>query len=152
MLKNRNIPLAQNEMSASSTRMQVESLQFGLFSPEEITKLSVAEINSDLPYDELKNPAFSGINDPRMGTNSRWINCLTCLGTMEECPGHFGHMNLARKVYHVGYIEICIKLLRCVCYNCSKLLVARDKEGQFFKTLSGIRNAKARFHYIYNEV
>ncbi len=87
-----------------------------------------------------------------MGTNSRWINCLTCLGTVEECPGHFGHINLARKVYHVGYIEICIKLLRCVCYNCSKLLIARDKDGQFFKTLSGIRNAKDRFHFIYNEV
>lgn len=49
------------------------------------------------------------------------ITCLT--GNMTECPGHFGHIELAKPVFHVGFITKIMKVLRCVCFFCSKLLV-----------------------------
>ena len=49
--------------------------------------------------------------------------CLTCTGTMNECPGHFGHIELAKPVYHIGFLTKTIKLLRCVCFYCSKMLI-----------------------------
>lgn len=49
------------------------------------------------------------------------ITC--CLGNMTECPGHFGHIELAKPVFHVGFITKIMKVLRCVCFFCSKLLV-----------------------------
>lgn len=45
------------------------------------------------------------------------------VGNMTECPGHFGHIELAKPVFHVGFITKIMKVLRCVCFFCSKLLV-----------------------------
>lgn len=42
---------------------------------------------------------------------------------MTECPGHFGHIELAKPVFHVGFISKIMKVMRCVCFFCSKLLV-----------------------------
>ena len=81
--------------------------------------MSVAEICSEVPYDEYRNPNFSGVNDPRMGTLSRDFMCITCKGSMEECPGHFGHIELAQRVYHVGLLPYILMILRCVCFKCS---------------------------------
>lgn len=43
---------------------------------------------------------------------------------MTECCGHFGHIELAKPVFHVGFVTKAIKILRCVCFYCSKLLVS----------------------------
>lgn len=43
---------------------------------------------------------------------------------MTECPGHFGHIDLAKPVFHVGFVTKTIKILRCVCFYCSKMLVS----------------------------
>lgn len=43
---------------------------------------------------------------------------------MTECCGHFGHIELAKPVFHIGFISKAIKILRCVCFYCSKLLVS----------------------------
>ena len=40
--------------------------------------------------------------DPRMGTIDRNFKCQTCGEGMSECPGHFGHIELARPVFHPG--------------------------------------------------
>ena len=44
---------------------------------------------------------------------------LTLPSDTVVCPGHFGHINLARPVYHINFIDYCVKVLRCVCFNCS---------------------------------
>jgi DNA-directed RNA polymerase II subunit RPB1 len=43
---------------------------------------------------------------------------------MTECCGHFGHIELAKPVFQIGFITKVIKILRCVCFYCSKLLVS----------------------------
>lgn len=45
---------------------------------------------------------------------------------MVECPGHFGHLELSKPVYHIGFIAKTIRILRCVCFYCSKLLIDKD--------------------------
>ncbi|KAL1115611.1 hypothetical protein AAG570_005901 [Ranatra chinensis] len=69
-------------------------------------------------------PKLGGLMDPRQGVIDRLSRCQTCAGNMSECPGHFGHIDLAKPVYHVGFITKTIKILRCVCFYCSKLLVS----------------------------
>lgn len=68
-------------------------------------------------------PKLGGLMDPRQGVIDRNSRCQTCAGNMTECPGHFGHIDLAKPVFHVGFITKSIKILRCVCFYCSKLLV-----------------------------
>lgn len=53
----------------------------------------------------------------------RNFKCQTCLEGMAECPGHFGHIELARPVFHAGFMIKVKKILECVCFNCGKLKV-----------------------------
>ncbi|KAK3607287.1 hypothetical protein CHS0354_002912 [Potamilus streckersoni] len=87
-------------------------------------RMSVVE--GGLKYTETMDcgqPKHGGLMDPRQGTVERKTLCLTCGGDISECPGHFAHIELAKPVFHIGFLAITIKILRCVCFYCSKLLV-----------------------------
>lgn len=76
------------------------------------------------PYTmEGGRPKLGGLMDPRQGVIDRTSKCRTCAGNMSTCPGHFGHIELAKPVFHVGYLSKIVKILRCVCYYCSRLLI-----------------------------
>ena len=65
--------------------------------------LSVAKIEFPEVIDETTHRAkVGGLMDPRMGTIDRNFKCQTCGEGMSECPGHFGHIELARPVFHIG--------------------------------------------------
>lgn len=67
---------------------------------------------------KLKTGALS---DPRLGTIDRKIKCETCASNMADCPGHFGHLELAKPMYHIGFMKTVLSVMRCVCFNCSKI-------------------------------
>jgi DNA-directed RNA polymerase II subunit RPB1 len=104
------------------TRAQVTAVEFGLFSPDEISRLAVCRITEPTMY--VQNlPASWGPVDHRLGTVDRRLACGTCKRSVHDCPGHFGVIQLGHPVYHVGYIDLVLKILKCVCYYCSALLV-----------------------------
>lgn len=42
-----------------------------------------------------------GLSDPRMGTMDKFGGiCTTDGANMHDCPGYFGHIDLAQPVYH----------------------------------------------------
>ncbi|KIR58906.1 DNA-directed RNA polymerase II subunit RPB1 [Cryptococcus bacillisporus CA1873] len=108
---------------SSAPIKQVKEIQFGIMSPEEIKAFSVAKIESTEVLDENGKQKVGGLMDPKMGTIDRNFKCQTCLEGMSECPGHFGHIELARPVFHQGFIVKVKKILECVCYSCGKLKV-----------------------------
>ena len=64
---------------------------------------SVAKIEHPEVMDETTHkPKMGGLMDPRLGTIDRNFKCQTCGEGMSECPGHFGHIELARPVFHPG--------------------------------------------------
>ena len=76
------------------------------------------------PYTmEGGRPKMGGLMDPRQGVIDKSSKCQTCAGNMTSCPGHFGHIELAKPVFHVGYLTKSIKVMRCVCFYCSRLLI-----------------------------
>jgi DNA-directed RNA polymerase II subunit RPB1 len=102
----------------------IEEIQFGILSPQEIKDMSVQHIQYPETMDEHRQkPREKGINDPHLGTIDRAVKCQTCTQTMNECPGHFGHIELAKPVFHPGFIKKTKKILEMVCHNCSKLKV-----------------------------
>lgn len=121
----------------------IEEIQFGLLSPEEIKNMSVAHIRFPETLDEQTHqPRREGLADPRLGTIDRSQKCQTCDEDMASCPGHFGHIELAVPVFHVGaclathqpkctdtnnivpgFITKIKKLLEIVCHNCGKILL-----------------------------
>ena len=103
----------------------IKGIQFGIWGPEAIKDYSVLHVTLPVTYDQSL-PTPGGLFDPKLGTINKYISCGTCEQTMDTCPGHFGHVDLARPVYHPGLITDVMKILRCVCYSCAGLLM--DKE------------------------
>lgn len=56
-----------------------------------------------------------------MGSTMREYRCQTCENTDKECPGHFGHVELAKPVFHIGFMRTIIRVFRSVCVHCSRL-------------------------------
>lgn len=104
----------------------IQEIQFGILSPEEIKNLSVVHVTYPETMDESRmKPREQGLNDPFLGSVDRQFKCRTCTENMSECPGHFGHIELAKPVYHPGFIKKVKKILEIVCQNCSKVLADR---------------------------
>ncbi|KAI0126577.1 hypothetical protein BJ170DRAFT_411726 [Xylariales sp. AK1849] len=126
----------------------VEEIQFGLLSPEEIKNMSVCHIIYPETMDESRQkPRVNGLNDPRLGSVDRQFKCATCQQNMSECPGHFGHIELAKPVFHPGFIKKIKKVLETVCHNCSKVL--EDRSNPEFLAAVNTRDKKARFQRVW---
>ncbi|MHA1486493.1 MAG: DNA-directed RNA polymerase subunit A', partial [Promethearchaeota archaeon] len=110
----------------------VEKIKFGLLSPDEIRKMSAARIITADTYDEDGLPIPSGLMDQRLGTIEPGQRCQTCGNLVSNCMGHFGHIELARPVIHVGYAKKVLKVLRSICPECSRLLLT-DEEMELFR-------------------
>lgn len=110
----------------------VKGIQFCVMSPDDIQKRSVAEIFKSETYNG-NDPVYHGLYDPRMGVIDHNKVCVTCEQRNTFCPGHFGHINLAKPVFHIQFFDTVKKILRCVCYRCSKLLV--DPESDEVKAI-----------------
>lgn len=67
-------------------------------------------------------PMAGGLSDLRLGTIDKRFKCETCSSNMGECPGHFGHLELAKPMFHIGFMKTLLTIMRCVCFNCSKIL------------------------------
>ena len=92
-----------NFKPSSAPLRAIEEIQFGLLSPEEIKSMSVASIEYPETIDEQTQlPRQGGLADPRLGTIERGMRCGTCDGDVTDCPGHFGHIELAVPVFHIG--------------------------------------------------
>jgi len=127
----------------------IKEIQFGLLSPEEIKGMSVCHIIYPETMDETRTkPRDGGLNDPLLGSVDRQFKCKTCTENMTECPGHFGHIELARPVYHPGFIRRTKKLLEMVCHNCSKVLA--DRSDPQYAAAMRIRDPKVRFKRVWD--
>lgn len=88
-------------------------------------KYSVAKIDSSDTY-EKGQPKVGGLSDLRMGTMDKGGTlCKTDMSDYKDCPGYFGHIELAKAMYHCGFIKTVVRVLRCVSYHTSRLLVSR---------------------------
>ncbi len=101
----------------------IDELFFGMMSPQEIRRLSVAEIQTADTYDEDGAPITSGLMDGRLGTLEPRQRCKTCGNTAVRCPGHFGHIELAVPIIHVEFTKIIYDLLGATCRNCGRVLL-----------------------------
>jgi DNA-directed RNA polymerase beta' subunit len=103
----------------------IKGIQFTLMSPEEIKSRAVVEVVSTQTY-SVTEPILGGIFDARMGVIEQNKVCKTCKQKHNLCPGHFGCITLARPVFQIHFFRTVEKILKCICLNCSKLLVSGE--------------------------
>ncbi len=116
-------------------RKEVGKIKFGLFSPDIIRKMSVVEITVPELYDQDGFPVEGGLMDPRLGVIDPGMRCRTCGGKVGTCPGHFGHVELAKPVVHVRFGKEIHKWLNATCSECGRVKVEKDKREYFLKEL-----------------
>lgn len=109
----------------------VDKIKFGILSPEEIRKMSSTRVITADTYDEDGLPIPSGLMDMKLGTIEPGQRCHTCGNRVGQCPGHFGHIELARTVVHVGYAKRILKFLRAICPECSRLLLSKSRIDEY---------------------
>jgi DNA-directed RNA polymerase II subunit RPB1 len=121
------------ELSYDSMILPVRSVQFSVLSPDEIRQRSVVEVRSTESF-VGNEPVPNGLFDQRMGVVDHGRVCSTCQQGFNFCPGHMGHVELAAPVFHIHFFDVVVKILKCVCFKCSRLLCHEDS--------AAMRNAK----------
>jgi DNA-directed RNA polymerase beta' subunit len=119
----------------------VKGIQFSIMGPDEIRTRSVCEVTAAELYQGLE-PVVNGLFDMRMGVIDHNHRCQTCHQRNTMCPGHMGHIVMSKPVFFVQYFEVVRKLLRCVCFRCSKLLV--DVERPEIKNFLSKKHARQK--------
>ncbi len=117
-------------MSAEIVHKVVDELSFGVLSPLEMRRLSVAEVQTADTYDEDGAPITAGLMDGRLGTLEPRQRCKTCGNTAIRCPGHFGHIELAVPIIHIAFTKISYDLLQATCRNCGHILLSEDRTAK----------------------
>jgi DNA-directed RNA polymerase II subunit RPB1 len=122
---------------------RIIGIQFGMSSPEEIRKAGVVEVVSKDTYINNKEVP-GGLFDPRMGVLGPGSICPTDGLTYIQTPGYFGYIEMARPVFFIQHIKEIMKILKCVCFKCSKLLISKEQHTQVYQL-----NSYHRWDYVY---
>ena len=125
---------------------KVVGIQLSILSPDEIRNRSVVEVTKHDTY-EKDVPIAKGLFDSRLGVTDNNRVCRSCGQRNTDCPGHFGHIELATPVYNFQFVHYVIKILSCVCIRCSKLLISKD--SPMVKNILN-KTGKARFNELYS--
>ena len=130
----------------------IDKIQFSIFENDLVKNYSAVKkdpfgINLPESYDNFE-PKKGGLVDSRLGTSDIHQTCTTCGLDSINCPGHFGHTDLADPVFHIGFLDHVKYTLSCVCLKCSCLLV--DKTEEELEQILKNKKGKSRFNEIKN--
>ena len=117
-------------------------VQFGIANPDEIVKRSVVQVITDKTQ-QSQQPVPGGVFDSKFGVIENGKICPTCKQNNILCPGHFGHIQLARPVYLYQFLDPIIKVLQVVCLNCSNPYLPDAELETVVSGLKGIEKFNA---------
>lgn len=123
----------------SNRTAPIDKIEFTLFGNDDIYENSVLDKNSTGLIAAEYNTEKGRLLDSRMGVTSNELNCGSCGLNTTYCPGHFGHLVLAEKMFNIPFFDIVVMILRCVCVKCSKLLLYKNENEimEMLKTKKG---------------
>ena len=131
---------------------KIDRIDFGLMSPEQIREMSVVKIERPDTYDEDGYPIESGLMDSRLGVIDPSLKCRTCGEKGGECQGHFGMIELARPVIHVGFGDDIHKILRSTCSECGRVLLDDDEIEEYTEKMEELQEAGESVEELVKEV
>ncbi|UCE73913.1 MAG: DNA-directed RNA polymerase subunit A' [Methanomassiliicoccales archaeon] len=124
---------------------RIKSIKFAFLSPEEMRRLSATKIITADTYDDDGFPIDMGLMDPHLGVIEPGLRCKTCGKKVDDCPGHFGHIDLAMPVIHVGYIKDIKNLLKATCRECGRLLLTEAQAEEYKNDMNRIGGSGGDF-------
>ena len=137
-----------------SITKRIGGLEFAVLSPNELRKMSGTKVITADTYDDDGFPITMGLMDPRMGVIEPGLRCKTCGQRVgkDKCPGHFGHIDLAMPVVHVGFVKTIRNSLRSTCRKCGRILLS-DQQIEKYKQLTQKNSQESRDNaYIFKSI
>lgn len=108
-------------------RYTISGIKFSLLSPREIREMAKVTVIRPEIYEVDGSPVMGGLRDPHFGAIEPGERCPVCGNTRQDCPGHFGKIDLARPVIlpHLG--DKIYQLLQSTCRSCGRILIPPQK-------------------------
>lgn len=105
----------------------LEGLEFGFLSPKMIKDMAAVKIEQAELYDPDGYPIDGGLTDLHLGVVDPGLRCRTCGGTIGQCLGHFGFLELIKPVVHPLYGKKIYTILKSICRECSRPLASSEE-------------------------
>lgn len=119
------------------------NMQFQIMTADEVRQRSVIEVTkSALSH---SNRAHTCV-DPHLGCFSSRHFCGTCSSPINECMGHFGHIELGAYLYHPYFINEVFKLLKYSCPLCCTHYKSKKRDCDNCGSIIGSWVRKLRKH------
>lgn len=133
----------ENTQMAGVEIHNLEAVDFSLLKESDIRNIAVMEVTTATLYkrNSTSEPEDGGLLDRRLGV-CRWdrreVRCKTCETVSEQnkrpcsiCPGHWGYATLCQPLYNITHLPKILKLLRCFCCNCGRILLSQQQQQKF---------------------
>ena len=131
---------------------KIKNINFGLMSPDDIRKMSVVTVEYPDTYGDDGFPIDKGLMDPRLGIIDPSLVCRTCGSKGGVCQGHFGSIELARPVIHVGFGDVIHKILRSTCNECGRALLTDEQVKEYTQKILELKSQKESLNSILKEI
>ncbi len=104
---------------------EIDSINFGIYSSEEIKQLAVCEIDSAKLINEGYN--HNTVYDTRLGVLENNKICDTCGKDAWNCVSHFGFISLNEPIINPMFTKYVVSFLKCFCIKCFKILITNEQ-------------------------
>ena len=121
-------------------------------SPENIRDMSVVTVETPDTYEDDGFPIEKGLMDPRLGVIDPSLVCRTCGFRGGDCQGHFGSIELARPVIHIGFGDVIHKILRSTCNECGRILLNDSQIEEYTEKINDAIDNRESLSAILKEV
>ncbi|MBI4162392.1 MAG: DNA-directed RNA polymerase subunit A' [Candidatus Aenigmarchaeota archaeon] len=122
----------------------LEGLEFGFLSPKMIKDMAAVKIEQAELYDPDGYPIDGGLTDLHLGVVDPGLRCRTCGGTIGQCLGHFGFLELIKPVVHPLFGKKIYMILTSICRECSRPLAPDDELKKMKNALTELYKSKKK--------
>ena len=141
--KVRSFRIVNSYTKSSAPKGEISGVSISIADEEFTKRMSVCQVTDTRLFNK-NQPRFNSANDPKMGPSDFNQKCVTCGGTLSAgtCTGHFGHMELFKRVYLPNFVPDVHQCVSCVCYKCGEPLL-KPSDPQYAVVMK-IKNAAKR--------
>uniref|UniRef100_A0A182WAV4 DNA-directed RNA polymerase subunit n=1 Tax=Anopheles minimus TaxID=112268 RepID=A0A182WAV4_9DIPT len=112
---------------------KISQVSFNIDSAQQIQQEAHLHVVAKNLYNQNaeRTPVAYGVLDRRMGVSQKDATCDTCKKGLNDCVGHFGYIDLALPVFHVGHFRATITILQSICKVCSRVMLKEEEKKHF---------------------
>jgi DNA-directed RNA polymerase III subunit RPC1 len=130
--------MPKEQFREADVKKKISHVSFTIDSSHQIQQSSHLHVKLKSLYnqDQKRTPVAHGVLDLRLGVSQKNAVCETCNHGLNECVGHFGYLDLALPVFHIGHFRATITILQTICKTCSRVMLKEDDAKMFSKRLT----------------